>query len=133
MAGRVPADAVDYDLVIMDAQAITARPIDVVGFDDVTLGRLHIDVARRLVMVDGTPIRMSARELRLLHHLAAHPDVVFSRDELLDAVWGPVVRTPGSVTEYVRRLRILLEPVGIGPCIVTRKGFGYSFDPSVVT
>ena len=51
---------------------------------------------------------------------------------LLRAVWGSAWRTEGSVTEYVRRLRILLAPSGIGECIVTRKGFGYSFDPDAV-
>jgi DNA-binding winged helix-turn-helix (wHTH) protein len=47
-------------------------------------------------------------------------------------VWGSAWRTEGSVTEYIRRLRIILEPTGLGECIVTRKGFGYSFDPDVV-
>ena len=71
----------------------------------------------------------AAREFTLLHHLAAHPGTVFSRDALLRAVWGSSWRTEGSVTEYIRRLRIILEPTGLGECIVTRKGFGYSFDP----
>ena len=97
---------------------------------DVESGRLRIDVSRKRILVDGLPLRASAREYTLLHYLASHPDVVFSREQLLHAVWGSNWRTEGSVTEYVRRLRILLEPTGIGECIVTRKGFGYCFDPS---
>jgi DNA-binding response OmpR family regulator len=95
----------------------------------VEVGRLRIDARRRTITVGGAPVRMSAREFTLLHHLAAHPDVVFSRDALLRAVWGSAWRTEGSVTEYIRRLRMILSPTGLGECIVTRKGFGYSFDP----
>ena len=96
------------------------------------VGRLRIDSQRRLILVDGAPVRMSAREFTLLHYLAAHPGVVFSREALLRAVWGSAWRTEGSVTEYIRRLRIILAPTGLGECIVTRKGFGYSFDPDAV-
>jgi len=116
--GRLPIEA-------MDAPAAE--------LDDVEIGRLRIDAQRRLVLVDGAPVRMSAREFTLLHHLAAHPGIVFSREALLRAVWGSAWRTQGSVTEYIRRLRIILEPTGLGECIVTRKGFGYSFDPDVVS
>ncbi|MFM7212992.1 MAG: winged helix-turn-helix domain-containing protein, partial [Actinomycetota bacterium] len=100
--------------------------------EDVEIGRLRIDTQRRMVIVDGASVRMSAREFTLLHYLASYPDVVFSREALLRAVWGSSWRTEGSVTEYVRRLRMLLAPSGIGECIVTRKGFGYAFDPDAV-
>lgn len=131
-AGRLPADAPDYDVVVLDPRTVAARsaPTDL---GDVDLGRLRIDADRRLVMVDGASVRLSAREFTLLHHLAAHPGTVFSRESLLRAVWGSAWRTEGSVTEYVRRLRLVLAPLGLGECIVTRKGFGYSFDPDAVS
>lgn len=123
-----PADAITYDLVLHDPDPSPGPNLD----GDVNIGRLHIDVTRKLAYVDGVPIRMSAREFVLLHYLASHPNIVFSRDALLRAVWGSTWRTEGSVTEYIRRLRVLLEPTGIGECLVTRKGFGYSFDPDAV-
>jgi hypothetical protein len=130
--GRLPVEALDYDLVLLDPRALAPQPSPAADLGDVEIGRLRIDARRRMIYVDESPVRMSAREFTLLHHLAAHPEVVFSRDALLRAVWGSSWRTEGSVTEYVRRVRILLAPTGIGECIVTRKGFGYAFDPDAV-
>lgn len=130
--GRLPIEAMDYDIVVLDPRVLAPQPAPAADLSDVAIGRLRIDARRRMVYVDESPVRMSAREFTLFHHLAAHPGVVFSRDALLRAVWGSAWRTEGSVTEYIRRLRIILEPTGLGECIVTRKGFGYSFDPDVV-
>jgi len=130
--GRLPVEAMDYDVVVLDPRALAPQAPPATELGDVEEGRLRIDARRRMVYVDESPVRMSAREFMLLHHLAAHPGVVFSRDALLRAVWGSAWRTEGSVTEYIRRLRILLAPTGIGECIVTRKGFGYSFDIDAV-
>ncbi len=130
--GRLPIEAMNYDIVVLNPRVLAPQPVPAAELDDVEIGRLRIDARRRMVYVDESPIRLSAREFTLLHHLAAHPGVVFSREALLRAVWGSAWRTEGSVTEYIRRLRIILEPTGIGECIVTRKGFGYSFDPDVV-
>ncbi len=127
--GRLPIEALDYDIVVVDPRALAPQPAPAADLGDVDMGRLRIDARRRIVLVDDVVVRLSAREFTLLHHLAAHPDTVFSREALLRAVWGSAWRTEGSVTEYIRRLRIILAPTGIGECIVTRKGFGYSFDP----
>lgn len=127
--GRLPIEALNYDIVVLDPRALAPQPAPATDLGDVDTGRMQIDARRRTVTVDGTVIRLSAREFTLLHQLAAHPDSVFSREALLRAVWGSAWRTEGSVTEYIRRLRIILAPTGMGECIVTRKGFGYSFDP----
>ncbi len=132
--GRVfPEEAVNYDVVVASPRsgALAARPPSPPNGElaDVVVGRLNIDAQRRAVFVDGTAVAMSAREFTLLHYLASRPNVVFSREALLLAVWGSTWRTEGSVTEYVRRVRMLLAPHGLGRCIVTRKGFGYAFDP----
>lgn len=126
--GRLPIEAMDYDLVLLEPRSLARQPAPASELGDVEIGRLRIDSRRRTVMVDEVPVRMSAREFTLLHHLASHPDIVFSREALLRAVWGSAWRTEGTVTEYIRRLRIILEPTGLGECIMTRKGFGYSFD-----
>jgi len=129
--GLVPVEALRYDVLVMrpEAPTLSTPSRDDAPLGDVEIGRLHIDTKRRMILVDGNPVRMSAREFTLLHYLASYPGVVFSREALLRAVWGSSWRTEGSVTEYVRRVRMLLAPTGIGECIVTRKGFGYSFDP----
>jgi DNA-binding response OmpR family regulator len=127
--GRLPIEALDYDIVVLDPRALARQPVPASDLGDVEMGRMRIDARKRTVIVDGTAIRLSAREFTLLHHLAAHPGTVFSREALLRAVWGSAWRTEGSVTEYIRRLRMILAPTGFGECIVTRKGFGYCFDP----
>ena len=129
--GGVPVEARDFDVVVM--RPVTSRahrsPAHDGNLPDVVVGRLKIDAQRRVVEIDSQIVRMSAREFTLLHYLASRPNVVFSREALLDAVWGSSWRTEGSVTEYVRRVRMILGPYGLGHCIVTRKGFGYAFDP----
>lgn len=131
--GRLPIESLDYDVVLLDPRSLAPQAPPASSLADVEIGRLRIDAGRRTVFVDGNALRMSAREFTLLHYLASHPDTVFTREALLRAVWGSAWRTEGSVTEYIRRLRIILEPTGLGECILTRKGFGYSFDSHAVS
>ncbi len=82
-----------------------------------------------LVLKDGRPVRLSAQELKLLTYLVRHPGVLFSRDQLLDAVWGyqatPETRT---VDVHISWLRQKLEPEPHSPrYIVTVFGVGYRF------
>ncbi len=82
-----------------------------------------------LVLKDGRPVRLSAQELKLLTYLVRHPGVLFSRDQLLDAVWGyqstPETRT---VDVHISWLRQKLEPEPHNPrYIVTVFGVGYRF------
>src|SRR6202030_736564 len=66
-------------------------------------GDLVIDPSAHIVVVGGRSVELSALEFRLLHHLAAHPGMVFSRDQLLDRVWGNDRSvTQRSVDVYVR-------------------------------
>jgi DNA-binding response OmpR family regulator len=82
-----------------------------------------------LVLKAGRPVRLSAQELKLLTYLVRHPGVLFSRDQLLDAVWGyqstPETRT---VDVHISWLRQKLEPEPHDPrYIVTVFGVGYRF------
>ena len=83
------------------------------------------------VLRGGQPVRLSAQEFKLISHFVKHPGVVFSRDELLDAVWGyqatPETRT---VDVHVSWLRQKLETDPHSPTfIVTVYGLGYRFEP----
>ena len=68
--GRLPIEAMDYDIVVLSPRALAPQPAPAAELGDVEIGRLRIDSRRRLVLVDGAPVRMSAREFTLLHHLA---------------------------------------------------------------
>jgi DNA-binding response OmpR family regulator len=91
---------------------------------------LQIDSGSMQVRVRGELITTTTTEFRLLEYLARHPGRVFSRDQLLDAVWGDSrFVTPRSVDVYVRRLREKIEAEPDTPrYLKTLRGAGYRFD-----
>jgi two-component system phosphate regulon response regulator PhoB len=94
-------------------------------------GDILIDPSAHMVTVSGRYVELSALEFRLLHYLAAHPGMVFSRDHLLDRVWGnDRTVTPRSVDVYIRRVREKIESEPERPSYVqTVHGVGYRFAP----
>jgi phosphate regulon transcriptional regulator PhoB len=98
----------------------------------IDLGALRIDPASYRVTRGGRPLPLSTLEFRLLYYLASRPNKVFTRDQLLDAVWGADrFVTPRSVDVYVRRLREKIEPDSQRPAYVkTVRGAGYMFETS---
>jgi len=97
----------------------------VIVFDDVV-----IDADAMQLRVRGELAATTATEFRLLDFLARHPGRVFSRDRLLDAVWGDArFVTPRSVDVYVRRIREKIEKDAEDPqYLVTVRGAGYRFE-----
>ncbi len=95
-----------------------------------TVEDLQIDSGSMQVRVRGELITTTTTEFRLLEYLARHPGRVFSRDQLLDAVWGDSrFVTPRSVDVYVRRLREKIEAEPETPRFLkTLRGAGYRFD-----
>ena len=95
------------------------------------LGELQIDPNTREVELGEERCELTAREFDLLHLLAANPRRVFSRDQLLERVWGSSdFIDPGTVTVHIRRLREKIEPDPSSPVhIITVWGVGYRFDP----
>ncbi len=94
-------------------------------------GNLTIDADRRDVVLDERLLRLTAREFDLLWFLASHPRQVFSRDQLMAAVWSyePAFDT-GTVTVHIRRLREKLERDPSKPRrLETVWGVGYRFSP----
>lgn len=93
-------------------------------------GELVIDPSSYSVIRDEESVELTALEFRLLHYLASRPNRVFSRDQLLDAVWGTDrFVTPRSVDVYIRRLREKIEPDPVKPVYLkTKRGAGYLFE-----
>jgi two-component system response regulator SaeR len=77
------------------------------------------------------PVRLTAREFDLLAHLASHPGQVFSREQLMNAVWDyEFPGDAGTVTVHMRRLRAKLEADPSRPRhLKTVWGVGYKFEP----
>jgi DNA-binding response OmpR family regulator len=94
-------------------------------------GDLDLDAAAREVTKGGRQLRLTAKEFDLLWFLASHPRRVFSRDQLMESVWGyePAFDT-GTVTVHVRRLREKIEDDPSQPRhLETVWGVGYRFCP----
>lgn len=92
---------------------------------------LSIDPLSRNVTVDGSEVDLTAKEFDMLYLLARHPRQVFTREQLLDRVWGGAQYIdPGTVTVHVRRLREKLELDPSHPTrLLTVWGVGYKFEP----
>ncbi len=97
----------------------------VISFEEVV-----IDASAMQLKVRGELTTTTATEFRLLDYLARHPGRVFSRDHLLDAVWGDArFVTPRSVDVYVRRIREKIESDPENPRFLkTVRGAGYRFE-----
>jgi phosphate regulon transcriptional regulator PhoB len=94
------------------------------------IGDLEIDRERYVVSVRTKPVKLSATEFKLLLFLAERKGKVFSRDQLLDAVWrDEAFVEPRTVDVHVRRLRSNIEEDPAKPkYIKTMRGIGYFFD-----
>jgi DNA-binding response OmpR family regulator len=90
---------------------------------------LDIDPNTREVTVLGDPVALTAREFDLLYHLASQPKRVFTRDQLMEAVWGYTFAAETStVTVHMRRLREKIESDPTQPrYLQTVWGVGYRF------
>jgi DNA-binding response OmpR family regulator len=104
-------------------EKIAAAPL---AFEDIT-----ISPQTHLVQVNNQEKDLTAREFDLLWLLATHPRQIFSRDQLLDKIWGLTEYIdPATVTVHMRRLREKIEKDPSKPRhIVTVWGVGYRFEP----
>jgi DNA-binding response OmpR family regulator len=94
-------------------------------------GVVELDVAGRRILVEGIEVDSTAREFDLILFLHTHPGTVFSREQLMQQVWGPnhfgTVRT---VDNFIARLRAKIEDDPDNPKhIETVRGVGYRFNP----
>jgi DNA-binding response OmpR family regulator len=95
-------------------------------------GELELDRARCRVHLNGGEVTLTATEFRLLEFLMSRPGVVFSREQLLDAVWGhDRAVTDRTVDVYILRLRQKIETAEESAFIRSVRGFGYSFNAEV--
>ncbi len=94
-------------------------------------GELSIDLDRRVVTLAGRPVELTAKEFDLLLFLVTNPRQVFSRDQLMERVWGYTAAVDsGTVTVHVRRLREKIEADPAVPVhLETVWGVGYRFTP----
>jgi DNA-binding response OmpR family regulator len=94
-------------------------------------GALRVEPATRRAFLDGEELMLTMREFDLLAYLAARPGRVFSRDQLMEAVWEyPFFTDTSTVTVHIRRLRAKLGDDSAEPRFIeTVWGVGYRFKP----
>ena len=92
---------------------------------------LSVDPRSRVVTVKSSPVELTAKEFDMLYLLARHPKQVFTREQLLERIWGGAQYIdPGTVTVHVRRLREKIEEDPSKPArLLTVWGVGYKFEP----
>ena len=93
-------------------------------------GAIVADLERACARVQGHRVELTRNELLLLHHLLSHPGQVFSRSQLMEAVW----QSPGSASERTvdAHIKTLRKKIPSAP-IETHRGFGYSYQPQTPT
>lgn len=111
-------------------RTILRRQQESPAMEVIQFGDLEIDVSSMTVRIEGKTVLTTVREFRLLEYLANHRGRVFTRDQLLDAVWKDTAYvTPRSIDVYVRRLREKIERDPRHPQFLrTLRGIGYRFE-----
>ena len=90
---------------------------------------LQMDLIAHKVRRNGREVHLGPTEFRLLRHFLEHPGRVFSREQLLDRVWGPDVYVePRTVDVYILRLRKAINARSESDLIRTVRSAGYALD-----
>lgn len=97
----------------------------------ISINDLIIDPRSRVLKLHDSEVELTAKEFDLLYLLMRHPKQVFTRDQLLERVWGGAQYIdPGTVTVHVRRVREKIELDASKPArLLTVWGVGYKFEP----
>jgi two-component system response regulator SaeR len=122
-----PRELVARVKAVLKRSVTTTKPEDE---KPITFKKLHIDPRRRLITINDKPITLTVKEFDLLWLLARHPQQVFTREQLLNKVWGyEFYGGESTVTVHIRRLREKIEVDASNPnYIQTVWGIGYKFE-----
>lgn len=115
--------------LVARVRAVLRRSRPALSEERLTYGDITMDLAAHRVMRDGKAIRLGPTEYRLLQLFLERPDRVFSREQLLDKVWGRDIHVElRTVDVHIRRLRKALNEYGGHDMIRTVRGAGYALD-----
>jgi two-component system phosphate regulon response regulator PhoB len=118
--------------LIARVRAVLRRARPALSEEKLTFGDIVMDLAAHRVTRNGRNVHLGPTEFRLLHYLLEHPGRVFSRGQLLDAVWGSDVYVePRTVDVHIRRLRRALNAETDSDPIRTVRSAGYALDDAI--
>lgn len=97
----------------------------------IAVGSLELDMAQHRASLSGQHVALTPKEFKILATLASSPGTVFSREQLVEAAWGPeFVGETSSITVFIKKLRAKVEADPTEPRIIeTVWGIGYRLDP----
>lgn len=108
--------------------AVLRRTAPVEGFERIDIGGLILDQSSQRVMAGEHTVNLGPTEYRMLAFFMSHPERVYSREQLLDRVWGGNVYVEErTIDVHIRRLRKALEESGHDGLVQTVRGAGYRF------
>ena len=124
----------DYMMMHIEAHLRRAamRPSSAVpSSGTITVGCLSLDMAQHRATLAGEHVSLTPKEFKILATLAASPGTVLSREQLVEAAWGPeFVGETSSITVFIKKLRAKIEDDPTEPRIIeTVWGIGYRLDP----
>jgi len=119
--------------LIARIRAVLRRSRPATDADELSFADVRIDLAAYRVSRGGREIHLGPTEFRLLRHFMENPSRVYSREQILDAVWGPdSYIEPRTVDVHIRRLRKALNTGGRPDLIRTVRAAGYALDRPAV-
>lgn len=117
--------------LIARIRALLRRSRPALTDEQLTYGGIIMDIASHRVSRDNMPVQLGPTEFRMLRFLMERPGRVYSREQLLDQVWGRDVYVESrTVDVHIRRLRMALDVEGAPDIIRTVRGAGYALDMS---
>jgi len=117
--------------LIARINAVLRRIRPALAEEILAVGEVQMDLARHRVTRHNRELHLGPTEFRLLRHFLEHPDRVFSREQLLDSVWGSdIFVDPRTVDASIRRLRKALNDASESDLIRTVRAAGYAFETS---
>ena len=109
-------------------KAVLRRSRETEDDGSIQLGPLRLDANQQKLLIRQQPVHIGPTEYRLLHFFMSHANRVYSRNQLLDHVWGGASDIADrTVDGHIRRLRRALEPFQLESMIETVRGSGYRF------
>ncbi len=109
-------------------KAVLRRSRETEEDGSIRVGALHLDGSQQKLRVNEQPVHVGPTEYRLLHFFMSHANRVYTRNQLLDFVWGGGTEIEDrTVDVHIRRLRKALEPFQLEDMIETVRGSGYRF------
>ncbi len=110
-------------------QRAAAPVVSAAAPESLKVGDFEFDSVRQSLLLSGNAVQLTPKEFQILYTLAARPDTVMSKEELIEAVWGrEYLGDAISIAVYVRKIREKIEPNPAKPrYLKTAWGMGYSF------